>query len=638
MAHVCILYAVENQPFASKLEDVLFEMGHAVSRREVDQDACAILGAAGGEPDAMLVIWSAASVSCPAVIAHARRALAHRTLTPVAIGKIEPPQSFQHLWPIDLSGWSGDQEDPRWRFVTDEINLSIRRSEIGFEDLSMDAPIEKTQKKSSFKGPAVLFGGAVALAAATLSLVAVAPLIFGGETPKKPSVAFVNPETVTPIDLEDNADKSAETKIKSAAIAPSSEEKSSEALAPTLANLQDVADVQEISNIGKSAETQQNTLPADKKTNAAKEVPTADINAEETADPIENNSASSNPVQEVIVASLETENTTSVGDNPFDPIAGGDDLGFGVDLPFDAPEPSLKPVAIAQADSPTEIAAASVAATTASSSTIPEAIDTDGLDRLIIESTALKADTDHDSGSYFRDCVECPDMAELPGGSFIMGTPLEERARDEAELTLQERVIPYRFAIGAREVTFEQWDACVADGGCQGHKAADYGWGRKTRPVINVSWEDAQSFVEWLSRKTGQNYRLPTEAEWEYAARAGAQTPFSFGASVSDRLANFNAQYKYGAPAGVYRKQTTPVASFTPNAFGLFDMHGNVWEWTADCWSAEESSGAQACEKRVLKGGAWNTGGWRLRAGHRIPENQTSRDFDNGFRVARTLE
>ncbi len=655
MAHVCILYAVENQPFATKLEDVLFEMGHAVSRREVDRDACAVLGAAGGEPDAMLVIWSAASIASPTVIAHARRALARRTLTPVAIGKIEPPQSFQHLWPIDLSGWAGDQEDPRWRFVTDEINLSIRRSEIGFEDLTLDAPVEAPPKKFGFSGPAVLFGGAVALAAVTLSLIAVAPLIFGRAAPEKPTVAFVTPETIAETAVADGDDAGIGEQEPLAQRAPAPPQTP----APALANLQEepansdqgepVAPFEESPAVAVTSPDANNGQLDDEiamaETAAVAEaaLPTDAIpqTAEEPAD------ISVQAVAETLSEPATAVETTSTDDDNFDPIAGGDDLGFGVD--FEAPSPSLKPIIVADAASsapPSAAAgtssAASVvsAAATVAAPTTGETIDTDGLDRLIVENTVLQPGPEEfaNVGNYFRECVNCPDMAEIPAGSFVMGTPLDERARHENELTLQEKVIPYRFAIGAREVTFDQWDACVADGGCRGHKAADYGWGRKSRPVINVSWEDAQSFVDWLSRKTGQDYRLPTEAEWEYAARAGAQTPFAFGASVSDKLANFNAQYKYGGPAGVYRQKTTPVASFKPNAFGLFDMHGNVWEWTEDCWAAGANDAQANCSERVLKGGAWNTGGWRLRAGHRIAGGQTARDFDNGFRVARTLE
>jgi len=201
------------------------------------------------------------------------------------------------------------------------------------------------------------------------------------------------------------------------------------------------------------------------------------------------------------------------------------------------------------------------------------------------------------------------------------------------------------FAIATTEVTFAQWDACIADGGCR-YLPPDQGWGRADRPAVNVSFDDAQAYATWLSQKTGKTYRLPSEAEWEYAARAGSRGPFAIGASLAPTTANYNAHFAYGGKKGEYRKQTTPVASFAPNKFGLFDMHGNAWEWTADCWAEshegapQDGSAARSgdCSRRVLKGGAWNTGGWRLRSAHRIGKPRTAREYDNGFRVARDLD
>ncbi|MEX0645506.1 MAG: formylglycine-generating enzyme family protein [Parvularculaceae bacterium] len=245
-------------------------------------------------------------------------------------------------------------------------------------------------------------------------------------------------------------------------------------------------------------------------------------------------------------------------------------------------------------------------------------------------------------GEIFRDCPACPEMSVAPAGRFSFGAPQSEPLRQAAEGPVKEIEIKKPFAIGAREVTFAEWDACVADGGCNAEAAFDAGWGRGRRPAINVSWEDAQSYVRWLSAKTGGAYRLPTEEEWEYAARAGAETAFSFGPVVKPTQANFDAAHPYGGEPAEARNKTTPVGSYPKNAFGLYDMHGNVWEWVDDCWSANHAAAAGAaraegCKARVLKGGAWNTGGWRLRAGHRIAKGATAREFDNGFRVVKEL-
>ncbi|HXI87708.1 MAG TPA: formylglycine-generating enzyme family protein, partial [Parvularculaceae bacterium] len=225
----------------------------------------------------------------------------------------------------------------------------------------------------------------------------------------------------------------------------------------------------------------------------------------------------------------------------------------------------------------------------------------------------------------------------------LTGPSSSARADDEGPVRQVEIAKP--FALAVYETTYDEWDACVADGGCSKTAGADPGWGRGKRPVVNVSWKDAQDYAAWLAKKTGKSYRLPTEEEWEYAARAGATTPFSFGTVVHTDQANFDGTHPYGGDPGENRQQTLPAGSFAKNAFGLYDMAGNVWEWTEDCWSddhaAAPANGAAVggdCGRRVLKGGAWNTGGWRLRAGHRISKNEGAREFDNGFRVARSLE
>ena len=170
----------------------------------------------------------------------------------------------------------------------------------------------------------------------------------------------------------------------------------------------------------------------------------------------------------------------------------------------------------------------------------------------------------------------------------MMGSPESEIGRGSNEGP-QRKVTMRSFAIGKFEVTFAQWDACAAEGGCS-HKPGDESWGRGKRPAINVSWHDATELVAWLARKTGKPYRLPTEAEWEYAARAVADAsephpPFSTGTTINYKQANYDANFTYGdGKMGLYRQKTVEVGSFRRNAFGLYDMHGNVWEWVQDCY------------------------------------------------------
>jgi formylglycine-generating enzyme required for sulfatase activity len=239
-------------------------------------------------------------------------------------------------------------------------------------------------------------------------------------------------------------------------------------------------------------------------------------------------------------------------------------------------------------------------------------------------------------------------MVPIPAGSFLMGSPAGEPERAKSEGPQHQVQVP-AFELGNCEVTFEQWDACVTAGGCT-HRPADQGWGRGTRPVIDVSWGDAQEYVKWLSNQTGKHYRLPSEAEWEYAARAGTRTPFSTGNCITTMQANYNGNDDYagcGAKTGVDLQQTQPVGSYPANRWGLYDMHGNVWEWVQDCDHADYAGAPQDGEawqdnctdsgRRVLRGGSWDCGPWSLRSAGRDWGVTGERGGYLGFRVARTL-
>ena len=238
-----------------------------------------------------------------------------------------------------------------------------------------------------------------------------------------------------------------------------------------------------------------------------------------------------------------------------------------------------------------------------------------------------------------KDCAECPEMVVVPAGEFTMGSPTSEMYRG-AEM--QHQVTLPSFAISKYEITFDEWDACVADGGCGGYRPEDNGWGRGKNPVINVSWTDAKAYAEWLSRKTGKPYRLPSESEWEYAARAGTTTAFSFGETITPDQVNFDA-----SPNGENRQKTMPVGSFPANAFGVHDMHGNVWEWIEDCWSDEytaetPSNGAPLerdnCQGHVMRGGSWEDYQGEARSAARVGAFTDDAFPSDGIRVARAVE
>lgn len=248
-------------------------------------------------------------------------------------------------------------------------------------------------------------------------------------------------------------------------------------------------------------------------------------------------------------------------------------------------------------------------------------------------------------GNTITECQGCPELVVVPGGTFMMGSLDTEEGHDRSEGP-QRRVSIKPFAVGRYEVTFAEWDACVADRGCA-HNPSDEGWGRSRRPVINVSWNDAKEYVAWISAMTGAPYRLLTEAEWEYAARAGTTTPFHTGRTISTAQANYDGNYTYGpGTKGIFREKTIEVGSLNePNAFGLHEMHGNVWEWVGDCfvdsYSKAPTDGRKTPDTknclRVVRGGSWNLNPQDLRSANRSAYRPDLRTKLEGFRIARTL-
>lgn len=230
-----------------------------------------------------------------------------------------------------------------------------------------------------------------------------------------------------------------------------------------------------------------------------------------------------------------------------------------------------------------------------------------------------------------------PPLVTIPPGRFIMGGLA---GRDDVEGGSCPHERPTRpvyiaaFELGKYPVTFDEYDAfCLAT---YSPMPNDGGWGRGSRPVINVSWDDAQAYCRWLSQLEGRTYRLPSEAEWEYCARAGKQTAYATGMRIEAHQANHN----------MHVGMTTPVWQYPANAFGLHDMAGNVWEWVQDCWhdsyqgaptngKAWEEGGN--CHERVLRGGSWNDRPRYLRAAYRVKDYASGRQPFRGFRVARSI-
>ena len=240
---------------------------------------------------------------------------------------------------------------------------------------------------------------------------------------------------------------------------------------------------------------------------------------------------------------------------------------------------------------------------------------------------------DGDGGSEGNDDSVSPEMVPIPGGTFQMGD-LSGTGVDSEKPVHSVTLRP--FNLGKYEVTFTQWDACVADGGCGGYRPDDRGWGRGNRPVIDVSWDDAQTFINWLNGNTGGNYRLPTEAEWEYAARAGSTTEYSWGNDIGHNWANC-------IDCGSRNYETVPVGSYPANAWALHDMHGNAEEWVEDCWhgnyqGAPGDGGAWTsgvhCSLRMIRGGSLYTSPEFLRSAFRNWNGRSARRLTFGLRLA----
>jgi formylglycine-generating enzyme required for sulfatase activity len=261
------------------------------------------------------------------------------------------------------------------------------------------------------------------------------------------------------------------------------------------------------------------------------------------------------------------------------------------------------------------------------------------------------------AGGVIKDCPECPEVVVVPAGQFLMGSPPGEPDRDDDEGPQHTVTIARPFAAGKYEVTFDEWDACVAGGDCA--SVGDDGWGRGRRPVIRVSYEQAIAYTRWLSKRTGKSYRLLSEAEWEYAARAGSLEARYWGATadracayenVADAALDKQKPDGWKDAWGIHacddgQARTAPVGAFKPNAFGLHDMLGNLSEWVEDCYG-KSYDGAPTdgrawttadCPRRVIRGGNWSHSPAGIRAANRNGDPPSLRNMIVGFRIARTL-
>ncbi len=598
MSPISILHAPRDEALGAKIAAALAHAGHAATRVSADQGDLGPQAGANGD-HAAIVVWTHAAAKLAKLHRQAEEAMDRGALIPVAVGGALPPGGFENLPPVDLSGWTGAPDDPRWRFVLEEIQLTTQRMGLSDADIWSAPDMEPQNDEPGLSGDQGLWTPGEDMLATDYGAADGAPGMPDGAQPER-----VEPLTAPPAFLQRPKPKrrfSAKEVAFGATAGLVVMTVATAVLAPVILPAPELA-----------AQPQQAARPAEAATRPAEDM---------IPDPSVETPSS--------LASL----TVKPEDNPSTDIV----------IP-PAPESMDDNPAATNSEEPVQLALAATPASAEADVAVTSVGDDDAIQTLIAAVAAEAPLEEISAGDVFRDCANCPDMAALPAGGFQMGARPGEIGAKPAESPMREITFANGFALSSHEVTYAEWDACVADGGCA-YKAPDHGWGRDKRPVVSVSYEDALSYVAWLSEKTGQSYRLPTEAEWEYAARAGSTAPFATGSTVRAGQANYNGQYPYSGEKETYRARTVPVASFAPNAFGLYDMHGNAWEWTADCWT-ESHAGAPSdgsavatgdCTKHVLKGGAWNTGGWRLRSAHRIAKPSTAREFDNGFRVARDL-
>jgi formylglycine-generating enzyme required for sulfatase activity len=254
-------------------------------------------------------------------------------------------------------------------------------------------------------------------------------------------------------------------------------------------------------------------------------------------------------------------------------------------------------------------------------------------------------------GDQFKECAQCPEMVVIPAGEFIMGAPVDEQGSTPDERPQHKVTISKPFAVSRFPVTFTEWDACVAARGCQ-YLPSDHGWGRAEQPVLDLAWQDAREYAYWLSRATGKSYRLMSEAEREYVTRAGSKTAYWWGDSfIPDRA---NSQRRPTGPSIADGSDThiprvptrpLPVDRLEPNPWGLYQVHGNVYDWVEDCWH-ETYDGAPTdgsawtagnCSRHVLRGGAFSRNPRTLRSAARLWFGDGNRMTYMSVRIARTL-
>lgn len=614
-SHIFISYNREDQHRARAIAEALQAEGLSVwwdSNLRAGESYDEVTEKNLREAGAVVVLWSERSVNSKWVRAEATVGERFSKLVPVMIDECERPLRFELVQTADLTRWHGDRTDPNWRDFTQSVKSALGHAEqapslqtsappsSGAGDVTIEntfwTSIKDGSERSDFEAylkryPDGHFSDLARNRLAALDRAAQQARRPAAPRPQAPTEAAQR--QARPPQRQAISQRSAAPQSAAAKPAPAPQQKKSGAGFFILIGVAIVV-------IGAAAAGY--FMFSGKKDR-----------------------------DDVAEAAGSNEETASIT-----PEAGLDsDSAESLDADLDLAATEEATAALDEG----QVEAASLDGDAAASDAQDEELALDGTEAAEVSETAADEPAGETAevavaqgpGDVFADCDICPQMAILPAGTFVMGSPDDEAGRYPYEGP-QHEVSIKAFAIGVHEVTFDQWAACVEDGGCRGYRPGDAGFGRGSRPALYISWRDAQAYVEWLSRKTGRSYRLPTEAEWEYAARGGETSAYWWGGSFDRTKAALGG--------------TVEVGTLPANGFGLHEILGNAGEWVQDCYlnnfAETPTDGTAAtsgdCGRRVVRGGSWRGEPRELRSANRSRITATVRDRSLGLRVAADLE
>lgn len=583
------------------------------------------------EAKAVIVLWSRESVKSKWVRAEATLGQRSSALIPVMIEDAERPILFELVQTADLIGWDGDAADPRWRMFIDDLRLALGAPEQTMAEQA--AAVAEAASATGQPTPASMDDGTIETTFWTSIKDGADPADFQAYLDRYPDghyapLARNRLNALSGLAQREASERQAALEAAEAAAAEkqaaldaaAERERHLRLAAERAAAEREIVLMEASASIDPAPAPAPQTPPAEKTGVNPAYLGAAAVfglavlgGALAMSGVFSGGDGTSRPEG---AAGLDTTENTALAAPSATQTAEGvhESAGDDEDAAGDAPS----------GDSGQELELAANEGLMASAGApLESAPDTNA------EPAAAAAETEPASEAFwvFADCSECPEMMVLPSGVFAMGSPADERGRAAYEGP-QRQISVDRFAIGLAEVTFDQWQACLDGGGCGGYRPADRGYGRGDQPALSISWNDAQAYARWLSSKSGRSYRLPSEAEWEYAARGGAQSAYWWGETFD------NSRVITGRPSPAFEQQS--------NLFGLTGMLGNVREWVEDCYVNTYSDRPETaepvrsgdCSRRVIRGGDWTSSPAELRAANRARISVSTRERTIGFRVA----